>query len=152
MVANLFNYEDIQQIKKNIKLDNFIQTSYHARAKDGYISISSSIPRWQKKKLINYQRLSPFNIIKGAHPFKISNEEYILRFKDGLSKLNALEIYSELRYLANGEIPTIICYEKPTDMCHRHLVVQWLKDEIENLDFTEVNCNLNFDKEKFCYL
>lgn len=152
MVTNLFNFDEIQQIKESIKSGNFIQTSYHARAKDGYISISSSIPRWQSKKLKNFQRLSPFNIIKGAHPFEINNEEYILRFKEGLSRLNAIEIYSELKYLANGEIPTIICYEKPTDMCHRHLVVQWLKDEIENLNFKEVNCDLTFDKEKFCYL
>lgn len=154
-LANLFNYQEIQMQKdSNIQSDVIgLYTSYHSVSKDGDIVISSSKPRWSNLDTAHYKILNPFHIIKGANPFELSDGEYILRFIDGLSRLNAKDIYGELKYLSKDEIPTIVCYEKPTDMCHRHIVAQWLSDEL-GIQFVERSIkdkNLIFSKERFLY-
>ena len=38
-------------------------------------------------------------------------------------------VIKELNYLVpnvNGKDIALICYEKPSDFCHRHLVAEWL--------------------------
>ena len=69
------------------------------------------------------------------------NDYYIKCFNEQvLNKLNAEQVVKELDNLLlnetlaidyNGdlkEVPRIalICYEKPSDFCHRHLVADWL--------------------------
>ena len=66
------------------------------------------------------------------------NEYYIKCFKqEVLDKLDWFQAYEELHNLADScgkfqyEI-ALICYEKPSDFCHRHLVADWFnKNGIE---------------------
>ena len=44
-------------------------------------------------------------------------------------KLNPQEILGEILNLSEGDI-ALVCYEKPGDFCHRHLVASWLPYEI----------------------
>lgn len=48
-------------------------------------------------------------------------------FKEILSKRRPEQVYHDLYTLA-GETTdfAMICYEKPNDFCHRHLVAEWL--------------------------
>jgi hypothetical protein len=39
-----------------------------------------------------------------------------------LSKLNPYSVASEL-----GDGAVLLCYERPSDFCHRHIVAEWLK-------------------------
>lgn len=127
-------------------------TSYHNKAKDGDICISSSIPKWQSKYLIHYKKLSPFSVIDYHNPLKMSNEFYIHAFKEGLKKLNPRQIYDELLKLSNGNEPCIICYEKPTDLCHRHLLAVWFNEKL-GIEFKERDLQEGFilNKEKGLY-
>ena len=60
------------------------------------------------------------------------NDSYIKCFNEQvLNKLNATDVvldFSRLSYGFNiGENDIgLICYEKPSDFCHRHLVADWL--------------------------
>ena len=63
-------------------------------------------------------------------------ELYTERFeKEILDKLNPEDVVKELLTLAGNfkgvnyspEI-VLVCYEKPTDFCHRHLVADWLNE------------------------
>ena len=48
-----------------------------------------------------------------------------------MDQLNAVDVIKELNYLVpnvNGKNIALICYEKPSDFCHRHLVAEWLND------------------------
>ena len=60
------------------------------------------------------------------------NDYYIKCFNEQvLSKLSAIDVvldFSRLSYGFNiGENDIcLICYEKPSDFCHRHLVADWL--------------------------
>lgn len=61
------------------------------------------------------------------------NEYYIKCFREQvLANLNPARVVAELYHTADmamcsGDI-ALVCYEKPTDFCHRHLVADWLKE------------------------
>lgn len=121
-----------------------IYTSYFAKLKslpDNVIPISicGKAPDWYKG--LQYKKLAPkydfFMKWKENH----DNDYYVKCFNEQvLDKLNAEQVVKELDNLLlnqtvtidyNGdpkEVPRIalICYEKPSDFCHRHLVADWL--------------------------
>lgn len=58
-------------------------------------------------------------------------ELYTKRFiEERLSKLNPLNIYNRLKALSNEKDVALICYEKPTNFCHRHIVANWLSENL----------------------
>ncbi len=109
-----------------------IYTSYFAKLKslpDNIIPISicGKAPDWYKG--LQYKKLAPkydfFMKWKENH----DNEYYIKCFNEQvLDKLNVEDVVSELVDLHSGIDIALICYEKPTDFCHRHLVAKWLND------------------------
>lgn len=58
-------------------------------------------------------------------------EKYIERFNNTtLLKLKQQEVYYELAVIGNRELIgaadiCLLCYEKPDDFCHRHLLAKW---------------------------
>ena len=113
-----------------------IYTSYFAKLKELEnhniipISICAKAPDWYKG--LQYKKLAPkygfFMEWKKNH----DNDYYIEHFKtEVLDKLDAADVildFSRLIYSFNiGESDIcLICYEKPSDFCHRHLVAEWL--------------------------
>lgn len=93
------------------------------------ISISAKAPEWYKG--LQYKKLAPkygfFMEWKKSH----DNDYYIKCFNEQvLSGLDIFKVYDELYALADSaglkqyDI-CLMCYEKPADFCHRHLVSDW---------------------------
>lgn len=109
-----------------------IYTSYFARLKylpDNVIPISicGKAPSWYKG--LQYKKLAPkydfFMKWKDNH----DNKQYIESFNEQvLSRLDVREVIEELFDMANSKDICLICYEKPNDFCHRHLVSNWLNN------------------------
>ena len=123
-----------------------IYTSYFAKLKSLPkniipISICGKAPDWYHG--LQYKKLAPkYNFFmewKENH----DNDYYIRCYNEQvLSQLNAHQVVEELdelllmhtvsiEYHGNPkESPKIVlvCYEKPTDFCHRHLVAKWLRE------------------------
>ena len=113
-----------------------IYTSYFAKLKSLPeniipISICGKAPDWYKG--LQYKKLAPkygfFMEWKKNH----DNDYYIKCFSEQvLDKLNILTVMRDLIDLVNstedhiGKEIALICYEKPSDFCHRHLVAEWL--------------------------
>ena len=112
-----------------------IYTSYFANLKslpDNIvpISICGKAPDWYKG--LQYKKLAPkydfFMKWKENH----DNDYYIKCFNEQvLSKLNVAHVildFSRMVSVYNLDEASVclICYEKPTDFCHRHLVADWL--------------------------
>lgn len=114
-----------------------IYTSYFAKLKslpDNIvpISICGKPPDWYKG--LQYKKLAPkYNFFmkwKENH----DNDYYIKCFNQQvLSRLDAVDVVLDLFDLLdeNGfdigdKNIALICYEKPDDFCHRHLVANWL--------------------------
>ena len=112
-----------------------IYTTYFARLK--YlpenvvpISICGKAPDWYKG--LEYKKLAPkydfFKEWKKNH----DNDYFIKCFNEQvLGVLNARSVIEDLENLTGHYVSDIalVCYEKSTDFCHRHLVREWL---IEN--------------------
>lgn len=96
------------------------------------ISISGKAPDWYDG--LEYKKLAPkwdfFSEWKyGSH--KGDNEYYISQFDTKVLKETSVEnVLADLADLSNGELDKVIllCYEKPTDFCHRHLVANWINE------------------------
>lgn len=114
-----------------------IYTSYFAQLRNLPeniipISICGKAPEWYDG--LQYKKLAPkydfFMEWKKNH----DNDYYIKCFKEQvLDKLDATNVVLDLSRLVYGfnvgeNDIALICYEKPSDFCHRHLVAQWLRD------------------------
>ena len=108
-----------------------IYTSYFAKLKSlpktiQPISICGKAPDWYSG--LQYKKLAPkydfFKVWREIH----DNNYYIKCFNEQvLSKLDAFDVVTELYKLSYGKDFALICYEKPDDFCHRHLVSEWLR-------------------------
>lgn len=88
------------------------------------IAICAGIPKFYKG--LTYKKLAPkysfFSKWKETH----DNDYYIEQFnKLVLDPLIAKDVVNELSELSLTEDYALVCYEKPADFCHRHLVADW---------------------------
>ena len=109
-----------------------IYTSYFAKLKDLPdniipISICGKAPDWYKG--LQYKKLAPkydfFMKWKENH----DNDYYVKCYNEQvLSQLDPEKTAYELLITTSGAKKDVclICYEKPSDFCHRHLVSDWL--------------------------
>ena len=69
--------------------------------------------------------MSFFSVWKETH----DNDYYVENFnKLVLNTLSAEQVINELKTMSPIEDIALVCYEKPGDFCHRHLVAKWLTD------------------------
>ena len=112
-----------------------IYTSYFANLKKISkelipIAICGKSPEWYKG--IEYKKLAPkydffMEWKQSSAPNK--NEIYTKQFgKQVLDKLSIENVLKDLSEKSNGKDVVLLCYEKPSDFCHRHLVCEWLND------------------------
>lgn len=95
------------------------------------ISICGKAPDWYKG--LQYKKLAPTYNILMKYKQDHDKEDYISQFQEQiLNKLNASKVVFDLGRLADQNCTfhsfdiCLICYEKPSDFCHRHLVADWL--------------------------
>jgi len=68
-----------------------------------------------------------WELVRDCKDGKISKEEYTKIYTESiLAPLPAKELYTYIESkFPVGEDITLLCYEKPSDFCHRHLVADW---------------------------
>lgn len=112
-----------------------IYTSYFAKLKFlpvniVPISICAKAPSWYKG--LQYKKLAPkydfFMEWKRNH----DNDYYIKCFNEQvLDKITINKVFEEISTMIGFDNPVdicFVCYEKPSDFCHRQLVAKWLND------------------------
>lgn len=76
--------------------------------------------------LYHYKSLAPYwGLVEGYKSGVVSKEEYTFEYEKMLSRLDPNMVVEEL-----GINAVLMCYESPSDFCHRHLVSKWLREEI----------------------
>lgn len=111
-----------------------IYTSYfgNIRKLEGLTPIS--IARYKPRYLYmsEYKALAP-----AINMLKMIEAEYVPLFDKILNELNPETVIKDLlRLTTNGKDIVLLCYEKPPEFCHRHLVASWLNDKL-NIKITE---------------
>lgn len=96
-----------------------IYLSYFAKYKGSNgVSVSIGTPSWfNGDKCIE---LAPsWELVKGYKSGRITKKEYRKAYIKQLKALNVHEYYK----LLNTRV--LLCYEKPEDFCHRHIIREW---------------------------
>lgn len=108
-----------------------LYTSYFAKLRSidnnkyEVISICGKAPSWYTGK--QYKKLAPKYDFFIKWKENKDNNYYIEHFnKEVLELLDVHEVVNELLVLSDNKDVVLVCYEKPTDFCHRHLVSDWL--------------------------
>jgi hypothetical protein len=105
----------------------FIKSAGHPKA----ISIAGRAPKIFKGR--EYKILAPkiwfFQKYKLDGDVQFYTEQYQAEVLD---PLDPKEVLRDL-----GEDAVLLCWEKPGEFCHRHLVAQWLKEKL-NMEVTEL--------------
>lgn len=88
---------------------------------------------------LEYKRLAPKRFIYDNY-IKSGDEETYSRdyFRHVLDKLNPEQILKDLENLSGGKDIVLLCYERPNQFCHRHLVAYWMKSEL-GIECIEIN-------------
>lgn len=107
-----------------------IYTSYFAKIKslpDNIVPVSISLKPPAGYNGLQYKTLAPSPSVLHNWKQEADEYEYVVRYyKEILNRLTIKQVITELRELADGKDIALVCYEKPSDFCHRHLVAQWL--------------------------
>jgi hypothetical protein len=101
-------------------------TSYFAKYRYKNIGNGVSIALSTPLEMETYSDLFPTWELLNKWKKDHNKEEYIKIYSEKiLSKLEPSKVYKDLKD------KIILCWEKPGDFCHRHLVADWL---MKNLD------------------
>lgn len=108
-----------------------IYTSYFAKrsALERYGIVSISIARWKPNW---YTGLVYLDVAPKAFMLKedITRIQYIEGYnRYVLDALDAHKVLDDITRLSGGRDAALLCYEKPGDFCHRHILADWLREK-----------------------
>lgn len=108
------------------------------------INIALWPPRFYRGKSLSYVAPSR-SILKDTK----NNEEYIARYKNEiLSRLDVNKLLRDIEELSQGRDVALLCYEKPGDLCHRHLLAEYMNAngcDVHELEKEELQLQINFE-------
>lgn len=109
----------------NVKTGYFAQMKKYVAAGYMPIAITASVPVWYKGN--SMQVFAPdWELVQDWKSGKITWDEYTERYN---SMLDRRGISYALKILEQFENVVLICYEKPSDKCHRHLLAEYLNNK-----------------------
>lgn len=90
------------------------------------ICIARGIPKFYGGAV--EQSVAPFGwMLKDG----VTRDEYIKAyFSQVLTRINPRQFLDKCKVLSKGKDVALLCYEKPEDFCHRHLLAEWLNREL----------------------
>ena len=113
-----------------------IYTTYFSRVRNlprniVPIAICGKAPEWWKLwSGLQYKKLAPKYGFFSKWKETGDNMYYVRCFNEQvLSQLDAKSVVTELLTLAGSSDLALVCYEKPGEFCHRHLVAGWLREK-----------------------
>ena len=118
-----------------------IQTSYFANLKNviNPISVAGGCPEFYRGP--QYKKLAPkYTWWKEWHDNKLSEEWYIEQYhKTVLCALDPKLVIADLfSFYPDADVITLLCWERPGQFCHRHLIGKWLQNTIADLSVMEL--------------
>lgn len=89
------------------------------------ISIAKHPPKGYKG--LEYKKLAPSTkaLVEYKRDHNAGKYKRIY-YEEILNKLDCHEVVRELNNMVNGYDVALVCYESPSDFCHRHIVSEWL--------------------------
>lgn len=101
-----------------------LYTSYFAKSANNpkAVSISVGVPAWYTGRQ-NGLVTPGWPLFSDYKKGKITQQQYISTYRDKLDKIGERKILSQF---TDGDV--LLCWEKPDEFCHRHILAQWLRE------------------------
>ena len=95
-----------------------------------FVSIAGKAPEWfNGPEWYQYKKLAPKWSFFQEWKINGDNSFYTKCFNEQvLSNLNANQVFQELKQMTGCKDIALICYERPEEFCHRHLVANWFRE------------------------
>lgn len=90
------------------------------------IAICAKVPNWYNGKV--YKKLAPSYQLLMDYKKTGDEKTYTEKYNNYLKTLNVQDVIKDFEQLSNGKEIILLCYEKSSDFCHRHLVANWLNE------------------------
>lgn len=88
------------------------------------IAVCRGVPHWFQGKVC-YTLAPDWKTVQGMR-CSATRKQFVIRYCAYLNTLVKSMVLQELAELSEGKDVVLLCYEKPTDFCHRHLIADWL--------------------------
>lgn len=114
-----------------------IYTSYYGNLKKLHsanivpISISLYNPKWFKG--MSLSMLAP---LKSMLHGELTEEQYTKKYLRLLDTVNFKDVLKFIKANSRGNDVALLCYEKPNDFCHRHLLADFMNKKF-NMNIKE---------------
>ena len=110
-----------------------IYTGYFAKLKEYLskdllpISVARFSPKWYTG--LEYKPLAPTSDnLEQYNKNLISKSEYASRYYEHINSIKEFyDVHADLEKLTKKDV-ILLCYERPEDFCHRHLLANWLNE------------------------
>ena len=60
----------------------------------------------------------------------MNEEEYKIAYREILRKVDVNKLLVKIQVLSKGKDAALLCYEKPSDFCHRRLLAEWIEKSV----------------------
>lgn len=94
------------------------------------VSVARFNPSWYNG--VSFSELSPSDKLLGDYKLAgISEEEYAERYKEEITRPSSRMMIEKLKEkaLTGTKDMVLLCYEKPDEFCHRHILAEVLNEE-----------------------
>ena len=95
------------------------------------IGIAIIPPRW-------FHGISYTTVAPRREMLHLDNVTYTYEFNKILFSRDPHQVYADLYRLSQGKDMALLCYEKPNEFCHRHIVAKWLSNSL-GIEIQEFN-------------
>jgi len=75
---------------------------------------------------------------------ELDERSYAMAYKASLLGRDKEAVLEQIMFCAKGKIPVLVCYEKPADFCHRHILAEWLTGSRQEIEFPSAQATFNF--------
>ena len=111
-----------------------MKTGYFKQVNGGHTNGFISISLYPSKNdfvKYEYKSLAPnWKLFENLNKKKITEDQFIKSYDDQLVSLSAEKVYEDLVNLVSGFEPIIMTSISKKKFCHRHLVAEWLENEL----------------------
>lgn len=129
-----------------------IYTTYFARVKDlvdGIVPISIAFKAPNGFEGPTYRQLAPewwmVKDLKDSGDKGAYTDAYHRRI---LNRLSVDRVLDELSFLGQGHDIALVCWEKPSEFCHRNIITNWLNEHGQHVEEYQVPTEAKGDKAK----
>lgn len=117
------NFRIFEEVYMKIFTSYFAMTRYFS---DDLIPVSISRFAPPGYKGLAMPELAPSRELLAKYKQDKDESAYTKEYNEQLARLDATGILHKLEFMTKGKDCVLLCYEKTSNFCHRHLVADWL--------------------------